>query len=145
MNLGEAKKKMRRLITLIALLFVVACAAVAGPSARQDGLPPPGMGRISGTVLRAPVLPVEVPGSDNSAPVAGAKVIVTPASGSSAAASASTDSAGKYRLFVTPGRYVVTLDPTDGFGFATKDLPATVTVMEGQTTALDIRIDTGIR
>lgn len=48
-----------------------------------------------------------------------------------------------YRVALAPGQYVVRLK-SGGFGFS-KDLPKTVTIQRGQTTRLDIHIDTGIR
>ncbi len=48
-----------------------------------------------------------------------------------------------YRVTLSPGQYVVRLRP-GVFGFS-KDLPKTVTIQRGQTTRLDVHIDTGIR
>jgi hypothetical protein len=58
-------------------------------------------------------------------------------------ATARTDSDGLYRLTLPPGQYRVERGKT--FRGATKDLPVTVTVSDGQQTRLDITIDTGIR
>jgi hypothetical protein len=55
-----------------------------------------------------------------------------------------TDQAGQYRLNLPPGSYLIEMAAAKGRGF-TKDLPATVTITQGQETRLDIRIDTGIR
>jgi hypothetical protein len=50
---------------------------------------------------------------------------------------------GTYRVELPPGRYVVDV-PTNGLERGI-DLPKTVTIEGGQTTRLDIEIDTGIR
>ncbi|HEX5505505.1 MAG TPA: hypothetical protein VFW96_23000 [Thermomicrobiales bacterium] len=49
-----------------------------------------------------------------------------------------------YRVALPPGTYVVRLAQQPGIG-GSKDLPKTVTIASGQTTRLDIAIDTGIR
>lgn len=48
-----------------------------------------------------------------------------------------------FRVALAPGDYIVRLK-SGGFGFS-KDLPRTVTIQRGQTTRLDVHIDTGIR
>ena len=50
---------------------------------------------------------------------------------------------GTYRVELEPGTYVVTLAP-NGIDFS-KDLPQTISLEPGETVALDIDIDTGIR
>lgn len=49
-----------------------------------------------------------------------------------------------YQVALPPGTYVVRLAQRPGIG-GSKDLPKTVTIASGQTTRLDISIDTGIR
>ena len=50
---------------------------------------------------------------------------------------------GTYQLELQAGNYVVDLEKQDSLG--TGALPATVTINPGETTTLDIDIDTGIR
>jgi len=50
---------------------------------------------------------------------------------------------GTYRVELPPGSYRVELD---GHGIdSSRDLPRAVTILPGQTTRLDVSIDTGIR
>ena len=95
-------------------------------------------------MVRGPLSPIGGIGDSGPTPVAGAKVIASSAGGGPQVTSASTDSAGKYRVFLAPGTYVVTLGPMEGYLF-TKDVPATVSVTAGQVKVLDILLDTGIR
>ena len=54
-----------------------------------------------------------------------------------------TDDRGRYAVTLPAGDYRVTTDAVrPGF---TRDLPATVNVLPGRETRLDVRIDTGIR
>jgi len=55
-----------------------------------------------------------------------------------------TNDQGQYRVNLPPDTYRVSAVSLPR-GSSTKELPATVTVTEGQETRLDIRIDTGIR
>ena len=49
---------------------------------------------------------------------------------------------GNYKVELPAGTYVIDLEKQHMFG---KNLPATVTIRTGETTTLDIDIDTGIR
>ena len=132
----------RGLAVLLALPLLVSCGAPTGPSdVMQDGAP--GTGVLTGSVLRGPTTSVVVPGATSSVPVAGAKVVVsTPGGG--AIGSGSTGADGIYRVPLPSGTYVVTLTSGASFLF-TKDLPATVNVAEGQTTTLNVMLDSGVR
>ncbi len=117
-----------------------------GPSGPpEDGVPPTGSGVLAGTVTRGPLSGVGgIGASGSSAPVAGARIIASRSGGAAEAKSTSTNTAGQYRVFLPSGTYLVTLDRVDNYLF-TKDLPASVTVAEGQTTTLNVLLDTGIR
>lgn len=104
---------------------------------------PAGLSVLAGTVLRGPTSPIGTIGT-SSAPMTGAKIILSRPGGGGAVTSTSSDAAGRYSVAVPAGSYVVTLGPLAG-PVSTKDLPATVTLTRGQTTTLDIHIDTGIR
>jgi hypothetical protein len=135
-------QRCRGLAVLFALPLLVSCGAPTQPSdVAQDGSP--GTGLLTGSVLRGPTTSVVVPGATSSVPVAGAKVVVsTPGGGE--AGSGTTGADGIYRVPLASGTYVVTLTSGASFLF-TKDLPATVNVAEGQTTTLNVMLDTGIR
>jgi len=52
------------------------------------------------------------------------------------------DSEGAYKIELPAGRYVVDLEKQHMFG---KSLPAYIDIRSGETTTLNITIDTGIR
>lgn len=52
---------------------------------------------------------------------------------------------GDYKIELPIGNYVVDLEKQQSIGFGVKNLPAAVFVSSGQTSILDINIDTGIR
>ena len=58
--------------------------------------------------------------------------------------SVKTDAAGHFSVRLAAGTYQITMSSLYGAMF-TKDLPATVTIVSGQETRLDIHLDTGIR
>lgn len=98
-------------------------------------LPPtasPGEGRVPGPI----------PGG-SSVPVGAAHVGIAPVGGSRIWwVVTSVD--GHFAISVPPGTYRVTMEPYPSMG-AAMGLPATVTVVAGQQTRLDIHLDTGLR
>ena len=101
-------------------------------------------GLLAGLVTRGPLRPVEGPGDiRSSVAVPGARIIVSTLAGQEIQ-SVTTDDQGAYTVSLPPGTYRVTMVIPAGAGF-TKDLPATVTIVAGTKTRLNIRIDTGIR
>ncbi len=133
-------------MTLLGLALVLALLGPSGSSAAAAGIqaPPAGMGLLSGTVTRGPLSPIQGPGLVAAAPPAPEVTLVIYGPGHQEAARVRTDAAGHYRAELPPGSYLIEMAPEEGRGL-TKDLPATVTVSEGQETRLDIRVDTGIR
>jgi hypothetical protein len=101
------------------------------------------MGTLTGKVTRGPLSPVERPGSRGAEPVTGFRLIISSLDGRQVA-SAVTDDQGEYRVNLPPGAYRISSGVLPRGNF-TRELPATVTVTEGQERRLDIRIDTGIR
>jgi hypothetical protein len=90
-----------------------------------------------------PTMPVErAGGAPAIAPVAGASVNVTSASGVPIA-SAITGADGAYRIAIAPGDYLVTVTPPRRM--FRSFVPQQVTVASGAPTVLDITLDTGIR
>lgn len=135
----------RGLALLVTLPLLISCAGPTSPSNSHDtGPPPAGMGGVTGIVVRGPVSPVVTGTSGSTVPVAGAKVIISTSGQGHAIKETSTDAEGRYQMFVSPGTYVVTLGPVDGI-LSTRDLPATVTVTEGQLTTVNVMLDTGVR
>jgi carboxypeptidase family protein len=86
--------------------------------------------------------PGPIPGG-SSAPVAALRVGITPV-GSSHTWWVVTSVDGSFAIQLPPGTYRVTLEPRPGLGVA-RGLPETVTVVAGQPTSLDIRLDSGLR
>jgi hypothetical protein len=103
-----------------------------------------GMGVLVGRVIVGPLSPV-VRSGESGAPVGvpGARIVISRIGGEETTALV-TDDHGGFRVPLPPGSYRIDMPPLTGGRF-TKDVPATVTITEGQGTRLDIRIDTGIR
>jgi hypothetical protein len=103
-----------------------------------------GMGALVGRVTMGPMSPVGRSGDPGaSTAVPGARIMISSVQGQEIT-SVVTEADGGYRLRIAPGSYRIDISPLAGGRF-TKDVPATVTIAEGQQTRLDIRIDTGIR
>jgi len=108
---------------------------------------PEGMGVLTGAVQKGPLSPI-VGGEGTPSPpppayVSGVKIIISRADGQGLK-SVVTDGRGTYRISLPAGAYRITMAPLLGGEF-TKDLPADVSIKAGQTTRLDIHLDTGIR
>lgn len=113
--------------------------------------PSPGSGTLFGRVtsMLPPTaspeegrVPGPIPGG-SSIPVGAAHVGIAPVGGTRIWwVVTSVD--GRFAIRVPPGTYQVTLEPYPGLG-AAKGLPATVTVVAGQETRLDIHLDSGLR
>ncbi|MGB7291752.1 MAG: hypothetical protein WBD99_06255 [Thermodesulfobacteriota bacterium] len=100
-------------------------------------------GTLVGEVTRGPISPVEGEDTPSSEPAPDEEILImTP--GGDEVKSIISDDQGLYSIDLTPSTYVVDIASLDGIEF-TKDLPATITITEGQETRLDIHIDTGIR
>ena len=119
----------------------------------EDGPPVPvdvlqvdtGATGVTGHAIAGPVCPVEtVPPDPACAPraVAGARISAIDSSGD-VVAETRTDEAGAFRLALGPGTYTIVADPVDGLMGA--PAPTPVTIADGQTAALDLAYDTGIR
>jgi len=103
-----------------------------------------GTGVLVGKVTRAPMSPVVGAGhADAPVGVPGARIVIVGMDGQEIH-SVMTGGNGGYSVRLPPGTYRVELAALAG-GTFTKDVPTTVTITEGRTTRLDIRIDTGIR
>lgn len=121
---------------LIALVIVLAAGC-----ARND------TGLLEGQVTIGPLAPVEQEGQPQPTPrpedYAAREVVVLNGNGIGEVARASIDGRGHYSIVLLPGLYQIDInhagsDRADGF-------PKSVTIVAGETTTLDIDIDTGIR
>jgi hypothetical protein len=84
-----------------------------------------------------------MPGPPGAEPVAGFRIVISALDGRQIETAVTNDQ-GQYRVNLPPGAYRISTDKIPRGNF-TRELPATVTVTEGQEKRLDIRIDTGIR
>lgn len=130
------KSKLSMLIILLGLLILSSCA----PSPQIFGV-------IEGHVTIGPLSPVVRDGEPEPTPnpevYAAREVIIYKIDGKTEFARIRIDGNGNYRADLPIGIYIVDINH-QGMDFS-KDLPAEITIVEGQTTTLDINIDTGIR
>jgi hypothetical protein len=136
MNAQPPSRSGRLLILITVVGFLVAACGTAAP--------PGPTGTVTLTLTAGPVCPVEqVPPDPNCAPrpVADAEVLILTVDGREVARPKS-DAAGKIRLVLPQGRYIVRPVQTNTFPTA----PAEVIVDVGATAVdVDLSYDTGIR
>ena len=104
-----------------------------------------GTGTLTGNVSIGPLCPVEpctVPHDRLVAAYAARPITISTPAGM-AVATVTADPETGYSVALKPGTYVIDIQH-QGIGGG-KELPATVTLMSGETVRLDISIDTGIR
>jgi hypothetical protein len=133
---------------LIALVDeIVAMAPPDEPTAIPPPVPAQPLGYLEGQVSIGPLQPVErvgVPPPTPSPAVCTSRGLLVSATDTGAAVvQFALQRDCTYRVALPPGSYRVELD-RHGIEFS-KDLPRTVTITAGQTTRLDLSIDTGIR
>jgi hypothetical protein len=105
---------------------------------------PPGLGMLTGYVTMGPVSPVGRLGLPPAPrPAAGVTLVVYGPAREEVAA-VTTDANGQFRVNLLPGNYQLEMAPRTDRKFS-KDLPATVTISQGQKTHLDVRLDTRMR
>ncbi len=126
---------------------LVAAALAMAACTHADGQPagaPSSFGTLAGRITRGPMFPVSGPGAPAPppSPVAGAELKIVDSKGV-VVATARTEGDGRYHVALPPGQYRI--EHGESFRGATKNLPATVTINDGQQTRLNIVIDTGIR
>lgn len=125
---------------LPALLLAVAVALAAG-CARND------TGVLEGQVTIGPMVPALPEGQPQPTPrpedYAAREVVVLNGNGIGEVARVSIDASGHYRIMLLPGLYQIDINHagTD----RAESFPRSVTIVAGETTTLDIDIDTGIR
>ena len=109
--------------------------------------PPEETGVLQGHVTIGPLVPVVQEGVPEPTPApevyASRQIVVYASDGQTEVARVQIDGKGDYRVELPVGTYVVDVNHA-GIDMA-KDLPKTVEIESGQTTRLDVDIDTGIR
>lgn len=129
-----------RLIACTLMATVMLGLEACGATPAQAG------GALTGHVSIGPLQPVERVGVPSPPPPPAActarRLLVTP-SGGGASQTVAVQPDCTYRVGLAPGAYVVTL-ARSGIDRAT-NLPATVHISAGQTTRLDVSVDTGMR
>ena len=135
---------MLKVSLLLAVLVLTACESQA-----SGGILPPFVhpGQLQGHVSIGPLTPVErvgVPAPTVPPEVYAARqIIIYKEDGKTEVTRPRIDASGHYSVTLAAGAYVVGM-ARSGIDRA-NGLPAQVTIESGQTTTLDIAIDTGIR
>lgn len=118
-----------------------------GPNCEFAACTGVGNGVFSGKISIGPICPVEridVPCPVPPEAYAAREFLVLSGDQKQTIASFHADARGNYSVSLPSGTYVVVSAKT-GIGYMSKDLPSTITIEAGQTTILNIGIDTGIR
>ena len=127
--------KTKTLIILLPLLFISACS------------PPQEKGTLRGTVTIGPLVPVMREGeptpTPNPAVFEERKVVVHPMDGRIWEIVVDIQPDGSYQVKLEAGTYIIDIN---GLGIdSAAGLPTEIEILPGETTVLDIDIDTGIR
>jgi len=131
------------LLALVLGVIVIGCGADSGIFNPIDETEDVETGTLVGEITRGPLSPVEGDDAPSLELAPGEELLIMTPTGEEVN-SVITDDQGRYSINLPPGNYVIDIASLDGIEF-TKDLPATVTITEGQETRVDIHIDTGIR
>ena len=131
------------LLALVLAVIVIGCGADSGNFNPTDETEDVETGTLVGEKTRGPLSPVEGDDAPSLELAPGEELLIMTPTGEEVN-SVITNDQGLYSINLPPGNYVIDIASLDGIEF-TKDLPATVTITEGQDTRLDIHIDTGIR
>ena len=128
--------KYRTLVALIAIVAFAACRQIPNDSN------PPKRGLFIGNVRKAPISPIERPGVDNSAPLAGAPIRIT---GTSIDTLMVSDTNGRFYLWAAPGAYAITAQQLPD-QWPTPPPPSGATIRAAfDTVTLNITYETHIR
>jgi len=126
--------KIPRIFILLLLLLASACTSTGPP------------GTLTGQVTIGPLTPVLREGEASPTPApevyAARQIVIYRANGTKEVARAEINPQGVYQIELPAGTYVVDLNLISDHAAG---LPATIEISPGQTTRLDIDIDTGIR
>jgi len=136
-------KNIWRVLIVLSLAAGLFTAASCSQKSLQTGI-------LQGGVTIGPITPVEVPGQNPTVPpevFSSRKVLVYDSTGKNLVAQVviyqiKATANGYYAVQLVPGTYIVSAS-TSGIGGVS--VPTLVIITAGQTTILDIDIDTGIR
>lgn len=135
-------KRAESSVLLLALLLAGSQMPSANTGIIVAGRSPGGV--LYGSVTKGPLSPVVRPGQIRLASgVRGAQIEIITAQGQPIR-SVKTDSKGAFTVTLPAGTYQITMSSLYGAMF-TKDLPASITIVDGREKRLDIHLDTGIR
>jgi hypothetical protein len=127
---------------VLALATLVAACGVYGQNTSPTPTP---HGRLTGVVVAGPSCPVEHAETPcPPKPVPSRKVTVKGSDGQVVAIT-TTDMLGHFSLDLEPGTYTVQVAIIPGSVGLSQVTPGNVTITEGQTTNIQIELDTGIR
>lgn len=130
-----------RLPTLVLLMLTIIIAVSCSNGSQV-------IGTLSGHVDIGPLLPVQRVGEPQPTPspamYAAWQIVALTPDGKREIMRAVIDSSGYYQISLPPGKYLVTAKPVNGGGLGMQQLQP-VEIFKGETTPLDISIDTGIR
>lgn len=101
-------------------------------------------GVLLGRVTLGPTSPLVTPATPPDPPLSGVRIVISSLGGVEIE-SVVTNDKGRYNISLPPGTYRVEMPHLPRIGMLTKYPPATVTVVAGQESCLDIYLDTGIR
>jgi len=120
-------------VLLAAVLWLCACASQSGSVTGHSGL-------VTGSVLAAPVCPVERIGQEcPPRPVSGAGVVAL--DGDAVRGSTLTDSTGAFRLTLPDGRYVIRASNVGGYASTATER----VVISDAPVHITLVVDSGIR
>jgi hypothetical protein len=122
----------------LALVIIVMGLIVACGSYRPGAAPPTSL--VTGTVAAGPVTPLARPGQPATSPVR--RAAVEALRGNQVMATAYTDEAGRYKLRLQPGTYLIR---TQSDRYLSRQASKTVTLSRGQKLTVNLVFDTGIR
>jgi hypothetical protein len=126
------------LITVGMLLLLAACAPTSTGAGGQQGT-------LTGNVIAGPTCPVQQAETPcPPAPVTNREVTIKTSDGT-VAATAMTDAHGDFSVSLAAGSYQVQVAIIPGQIGVQQTTPGQVTIAAGQTTHVEIMLDTGIR
>jgi hypothetical protein len=117
------------MLSLISLLLLTACVTTSSET-----------GTLEGHVTVGPLAPVVAPAPEI---YSGREIVIFAEDGQTEVTRAKIDGSGNYRVTLPVGTYGVDINHL-GIDIA-KGLPQDIQIKAGQTTRLDVEIDTGIR
>lgn len=144
----KLRSAMAKSLMMFVLVFVVSLACAAQQTQTSTTMKQ-GMGVLEGKVTISPLRPGPQRDRDTDVPppevFTSHKVIIFSASDKSRVKEVQADSRGAYRIELPPGKYLVDFEPHDiGMPRLKAPLPD-VTITAGETSTLNLDIDTGMR